>query len=126
MAKLVDVWIFDWDKYSPDDLVQKDDSFQLGPALLQSLVKKAAPPLAVLALGCVGRDQDQADQAERNGGQQQCQRCTPPNVRFGSLADKRVVHRFEPAYTPPISPATEPTHDHPTRRLQLRPASPYH
>jgi hypothetical protein len=29
MAKLVDVWIFDWDKYSPDDLVQKDDSFQL-------------------------------------------------------------------------------------------------
>ena len=30
MAKLVDVWIFDWDKYSPDDLVQKDDSFQLG------------------------------------------------------------------------------------------------
>jgi hypothetical protein len=27
MAKLVDVWIFDWDKYSPDDLVQKDDSF---------------------------------------------------------------------------------------------------
>ena len=33
MAKLVDVWIFDWDKYSPDDLVQKDDSFQLGPVL---------------------------------------------------------------------------------------------
>jgi hypothetical protein len=30
----------------------------------------------VLALGCVGHDQDQADQAERNGGQQQCQRCT--------------------------------------------------
>src|ERR1700751_1824729 len=26
MAKLVDA--FDWDKYSPDDLVQKDDSFQ--------------------------------------------------------------------------------------------------
>jgi len=42
------------------------------------------------------------------------------------LADKRVVHRFEPVYTPPISPTTEPTHDHPTRRLQLRPASPYH
>src|SRR6478735_6664434 len=27
MAKLVDVWIFDWDKYSPDDLVQKNDCF---------------------------------------------------------------------------------------------------
>lgn len=39
MAKLVDVWIFDWDKYSPDDLVQKDDSFQFGPALLPALVK---------------------------------------------------------------------------------------
>ncbi|MGA7311848.1 MAG: hypothetical protein WBX05_23190 [Pseudolabrys sp.] len=39
MAKLVGVWIFDWDKYSPDDLVQKDDSFQLGPALLPALVK---------------------------------------------------------------------------------------
>ena len=39
MAKSVDVWIFDWDKYSPDDLVQKDDSFQLGPALLPALVK---------------------------------------------------------------------------------------
>src|SRR5262249_20422505 len=32
MAKLVDFWIFDWDKYSPDDLVQKCDSFQPGPA----------------------------------------------------------------------------------------------
>jgi hypothetical protein len=40
MAKLVDVSIFDWDKYSPDDLVQKDDSFQLGPALLPALVKR--------------------------------------------------------------------------------------
>src|SRR5262249_56988265 len=40
MAKLVDVWIFDWDKYSPDDLVQKCDSFQLGPALLSALVKR--------------------------------------------------------------------------------------
>ena len=39
MAKLVDVWIFDWDKYSPDDLVQKDHCFQLGPALLPALVK---------------------------------------------------------------------------------------
>jgi hypothetical protein len=39
MAKLVGVWIFDWDKYSPDDLVQKDDSFQLGPALLPALVE---------------------------------------------------------------------------------------
>ena len=39
MAKLVDVWIFDWDKYCPDDLMQKDDSFQLGPALLPALVK---------------------------------------------------------------------------------------
>ena len=39
MAKLVDVWIFDWDKYNPDDLVQKGDSFQLGPALLPALVK---------------------------------------------------------------------------------------
>ena len=39
MAKLAGVWIFDWDKYSPDDLVQKDDSFQLGPALLPALVK---------------------------------------------------------------------------------------
>ena len=39
MAKLVDVWQFDWDKYSPDDLLQKDDSFQLGPALLPALVK---------------------------------------------------------------------------------------
>jgi len=40
MAKSVDVWIFDWEKYSPDDLVQKDDSFQLGPALLSALVKR--------------------------------------------------------------------------------------
>src|SRR5262245_61499837 len=39
MAKLVDVWTFDWDKYSPDDLVQKDGSFQLGPALLPALLK---------------------------------------------------------------------------------------
>ena len=41
MAKLVDVWIFDWDKYSPDDLVQKCDSFQPGPALLAGLVKSS-------------------------------------------------------------------------------------
>ena len=40
MAKLVDVWIFDWDKYSPDDLVQKDDCFQLGAALLPALAKR--------------------------------------------------------------------------------------
>jgi hypothetical protein len=40
MAKLVDLSIFDWDKYRPDDLVQKDDSFQLGPALLPALVKR--------------------------------------------------------------------------------------
>src|SRR5262245_64954631 len=40
MAKLVDVWIFDLDKYSPDDLVQKDDIFQLGLALLPALVKR--------------------------------------------------------------------------------------
>ena len=39
MAKLVGVWIFDWDKYNPDDLMQKDDSFQLGPALLPALMK---------------------------------------------------------------------------------------
>jgi hypothetical protein len=39
MAKVVDVFIFDWDKYSPDDLVQKDESFQLGPALLLALAK---------------------------------------------------------------------------------------
>jgi len=37
MAKSVDV--FDWDKYNPHDLVQKGDSFQLGPALLPALVK---------------------------------------------------------------------------------------
>jgi hypothetical protein len=41
MAKSVDVWIFDWDKYSPDDLAQKGDSFQLGPALLPALVKSS-------------------------------------------------------------------------------------
>src|SRR5262245_15658466 len=41
MAKLVDVWTFDWDKYSPDDLVQKCDSFQPGPALLAALVKSS-------------------------------------------------------------------------------------
>jgi hypothetical protein len=39
MTKLVDVWIFDWDKYSPEDLVQKDESFQFGPALLLALAK---------------------------------------------------------------------------------------
>jgi len=39
MTKPLDVWIFDWDKYSPDDLVQKDCSFQLGPALLPALMK---------------------------------------------------------------------------------------
>ena len=87
MAKFVDAWTFDWDKYSPDDLVQKCDSFQPGPALLAPLVKAAVLPLAVLALGCVGRDQDQSDPPARNGGQQECQRCTPPNVRFGSKAD---------------------------------------
>jgi len=38
MAK-IGVWTFDWDKYSPNDLVQKDGSFQLGPALLPALVK---------------------------------------------------------------------------------------
>jgi hypothetical protein len=41
MAKFVDVWTFDWDKYSPDDLVQKCDSFQPGPALLAPLVKSS-------------------------------------------------------------------------------------
>ena len=41
MTKFVDVWIFDWDKYSPDDLVQKCDSFQPGPALLAALVKSS-------------------------------------------------------------------------------------
>jgi hypothetical protein len=41
MAKFVDVWTFDWDKYSPDDLVQKCDSFQPGPALLAALVKSS-------------------------------------------------------------------------------------
>jgi len=44
MGKLVDVWIFDWDKYSPDDLMQKDDCFQLGPALLPALVKGGRAP----------------------------------------------------------------------------------
>ena len=41
MAKFVDVWTFDWDKYSLDDLVQKCDSFQPGPALLAPLVKSS-------------------------------------------------------------------------------------
>ena len=41
MAKFVDAWTFDWDKYSPDDLVQKCDSFQPGPALLAPLVKSS-------------------------------------------------------------------------------------
>ena len=41
MAKLVDVSTFDWDRYSPDDLVQKDGSFQLGPALLPALSKRS-------------------------------------------------------------------------------------
>ena len=41
MANFVDVWTFDWDKYSPDDLVQKCDSFQPGPALLAPLVKSS-------------------------------------------------------------------------------------
>ena len=27
MAKFADVWTFDWDKYSPDDLVQKWQQF---------------------------------------------------------------------------------------------------
>jgi hypothetical protein len=39
MTESVDVSIFDWDKYSPDDLVQKDGSFQLGLALLPALMK---------------------------------------------------------------------------------------
>ena len=52
MAKLVDVWIFDWDKYSPDDLVQKDDSFQLGPALLQALVKIGRDTTCAARAGC--------------------------------------------------------------------------
>jgi hypothetical protein len=41
MAKLVDAWMFDWDKYSPDDLVQKFDSFQPRLALLAGLVKSS-------------------------------------------------------------------------------------
>ena len=76
MAKLVDVWIFDWDKYSPDDLVQKDDSFQLGPALLPALVKTGRATTCGPPARLRRPDQDQADQAEHNGGQQQCQRCT--------------------------------------------------
>jgi len=36
-------------------------------------------PLAVLALGCVGRDQDQSDHAARNGGQQSAN-ALPVNV----------------------------------------------
>ena len=40
MAKFVDAWTFDWDKYSPDDLVQKCDSFQPGPALLAASREK--------------------------------------------------------------------------------------
>jgi hypothetical protein len=39
MAKSAGALIFDWDKYSPDDLMQKDGSFQFGPALLPALVK---------------------------------------------------------------------------------------
>jgi len=43
-------------------------------------------PLAVLALGCVGRDQDQSDHAARNGGQQECQRCSR---QMSALGHKR-------------------------------------
>ena len=75
MAKLVDVWIFDWDKYNPDDLVQKGDSFQLGPALLPALVKTGRATTCGPPARLRRPDQDQADQAEHNGGQQQCQRC---------------------------------------------------
>jgi hypothetical protein len=61
MAKLVDVWMFDWDKYSPDDLAQKDDCFQLGPALLRALVKSGRATTCGDQVRLRRRDQDQSD-----------------------------------------------------------------
>ena len=66
MAKLVDVWIFDWDKYSPDDLVQKCDSFQPGPALLAPLVKSSRATTCRIRARLRRPRSTQADQAERN------------------------------------------------------------
>ena len=63
MAKLVDVLIFDWDKYSPDDLVQKDDCFQLGPALLPALIKSGRAPTCGALARLRRSRKDQADPA---------------------------------------------------------------
>jgi hypothetical protein len=79
MAKLVDVWIFDWDKYNPDDLAQKDDCFQLGPALLPALVKSGRATTCG-AQARLRRPRSAPTQAERHGGQQHRQRGTPLNV----------------------------------------------
>ena len=66
MAKLVDVWTFDWDKYSLDDLVQKDGSFQLGPALLPALLKSGRATTCRIRARLRRPRSTQADQAERN------------------------------------------------------------
>jgi hypothetical protein len=85
MAKLVDVWIFDWDKYSPDDLVQKCDSFQPGPALLAALVKSSR------ATTCGARARSAAIRINpttpRVMAASRSANAVPVNVRFGSEAD---------------------------------------
>jgi hypothetical protein len=63
MIKSVDIWIFDWDKYSPDDLVQKDDSFQFGLALLPALMKSGR----VTACGARGRSRRARSGSKRPG-----------------------------------------------------------
>ena len=75
MTKLVDVWIFDWDKYSPDDLVQKDDSFQLGPALLPATSENRPRYHLRCSRSAASAAIKIEDHAERSGGQQHCQRC---------------------------------------------------
>src|SRR5262245_33579692 len=67
MAILLDAWIFDWDKYTPDDLVQKDESFQLGPALLAALVKSSRVTTTATRAR-LRRRRIKSTRAERNNG----------------------------------------------------------
>ena len=58
MAKLVDVWIFDWDKSQPRRSRAKMRQFSSRASTPRgSREKQAIYPLAVLALSLYGRDQ---------------------------------------------------------------------
>ena len=84
MAKFVDVWIFDGTNTAPTISCKNGDSFHPGPALLARLVKSSHATTCG-ARARLRRPRSRSIRpATRNGGQQECQRCTPSNVRFGS------------------------------------------